>query len=63
MDLNEYASETLVRERSRELMAEARRLHAAGAAAPRRRLRVTLGTALIRAGAWLLREEAARLSA
>ncbi|MDR7593580.1 MAG: hypothetical protein QN132_11410 [Armatimonadota bacterium] len=63
MDLNEYVSETLVRERHRERLAEARRLHAVRAAAPRRRLRLALGTALLRAGAWLLRDEPARLQA
>ncbi|MCL6640544.1 MAG: hypothetical protein K6T92_04135 [Candidatus Rokubacteria bacterium] len=63
MDLNEYVSEALVRERHRELMAEARRLQVVRAAAPRRRLRAALGTALIRAGARLLRDEPAHLPA
>jgi hypothetical protein len=56
MDWNEYVTEALVRERQRTLVAEARRWRAA----PRRRLRLAVGTALIRAGAWLLRDESAR---
>jgi hypothetical protein len=57
MDLNEYTTGVLIKQRHAELMAEARRqalLRRGGQ--PRRPLRVTLGTALIRLGAWLLRE-------
>lgn len=58
MDFNEYAVVSMIKQRHAEMVAEARRdaiirEHTAG----RRVLRVTLGTALIRAGAWLLREE------
>jgi CRISPR/Cas system endoribonuclease Cas6 (RAMP superfamily) len=63
MNLNEYVSEALVRERHRELMLEARRIRVARAAAPRRRLRAALGAALIRLGARLLRDEPAHLPA
>jgi hypothetical protein len=58
MDLNEYTMGILIKQRHADLMAEARRhalLRRSGAA--RRPLRTMLGTALIRLGAWLLREQ------
>jgi hypothetical protein len=58
MDLNEYTMSALIKQRHAELVADARRQallrHRATA---RRPLRVRLGTALIRIGAWLLRED------
>jgi hypothetical protein len=53
MDINEYAMETLVRERLSTLRAAARQhaLSAPRASGPG--LRVRLGTALVRAGEWL----------
>jgi hypothetical protein len=57
MDFNEYTTAMLVRERHAEMVDAARRdalLRTAPTA--RRPLRAALGTALIRAGAWLLRE-------
>jgi hypothetical protein len=57
MDYNEYATIMLVRERHAELVAAARRdALARGPSGPRRTFRATLGTVLIRLGAWLLRE-------
>jgi hypothetical protein len=55
MDFNDFATHMLIKQRHAELLAEAR--HRA-LAPPRRtqRLRAAVGTALIRAGAWLLRE-------
>ncbi len=59
--LSEYAAMALVKERHRQLIAEARGDAILRARPPRgRRVRVSLGTALIRVGAWLLREEYAR---
>jgi hypothetical protein len=63
MDFNEYVCAALIRERRRELEAEAHRRSLARATRPRRRWRAALGTALVRAGGWLLREDAVRLSA
>jgi hypothetical protein len=58
MDLNEYTTSVLIKQRHAELMAEARRQALLRRRdTPRRPLRVRLGTALIRIGAWLLREE------
>ena len=57
MDFNEYAASYMLRERHAELIAAAHReALASQAGRPRRPLRVALGTALIRTGAWLLRE-------
>ncbi len=57
MEFNEYVTSWMVRERHAELTATARSAALARqASAPRRRLRVALGTALIRTGAWLLRK-------
>jgi hypothetical protein len=57
MDYNEYATIFLVRERHAELVAAARRESLIrGLSGPRRTVRATLGTVLIRLGAWLLRE-------
>jgi hypothetical protein len=58
MDLNEYTMGILIKQRHADLMAEAGRhalLRRSGTA--RRPLRTMLGTALIRLGAWLLREQ------
>lgn len=57
MDFNQYTASWMVRERHAELMAAARRQALIyEARRSRRSLRATLGTALIRAGAWLLRD-------
>lgn len=58
MDFDEYVALALIRQRHEELIAVARR-HALLRAVrtPRRPLRTALGAALIRAGAWLLREQ------
>lgn len=57
MDFNEYIGSWMVRERHAELMAAARRQALISEARrSRRSLRAMLGTALIRAGAWLLRD-------
>jgi hypothetical protein len=55
MDYNEFAADILIKQRHAELMAEARRRSLVPPRHPRP-LRATVGTALIRAGAWLLRE-------
>jgi hypothetical protein len=58
MDLNEYATAALIRQRHAEMVAVAHsEALAREARAARRPLRVTVGTTLIRAGAWLLRRE------
>ena len=58
MDFNEYTTVALVRERHAEMLEAARRESLLrGAPRPRRPLRAALGTALIRLGAWLLREQ------
>jgi hypothetical protein len=55
MDFNEFTVHWLIKQRHAELIAEAR--HRSLAPSRRARpLRATVGTALIRAGAWLLRE-------
>ena len=57
MEHNDYATRVLLKQRHDELMAAARKdamLRAAGV--HRRPLRAALGMALIRVGAWLLRE-------
>jgi hypothetical protein len=57
MEFNEYTASWMLRERHAELMAAARRQALVSQArGPRRPLRVSLGTALIRTGAWLLRD-------
>lgn len=57
MDFNEYTALMLVRDRHAEMLAAARRdALAKGATRPHRPFRATLGTVLIRLGAWLLRE-------
>lgn len=57
MDFNEYAMLMMVRERHADMVAAARRdALVKGATRPRRTFRATLGTVLIRLGAWLLRE-------
>jgi len=57
MDLNEYAAVEMVRDRHAELLRMAQREHLARRSAARRRWRMTVGTTLIRVGAWLLRDE------
>ena len=58
MDFNEYTTAALVRERHAEMIEAARReALRQTVTGPRRPLRTTLGTALIRLGAWLLREQ------
>jgi hypothetical protein len=57
MDGNEYLTIWLLRERHAAMLAEARRRALAERYGPARGpVRATLGTALIRLGAWLLRE-------
>lgn len=57
MDYNDYFVEWLVKQRLSEARARAGRVYlAAEAHRQRRPLRVTIGTALIHVGAWLLRE-------
>ena len=56
MDFNEYTMSVLIKQRHADLIAAARRdalRHSRDTL--RRPLRVTLGTTLIRLGAWLLR--------
>ncbi len=58
MDYHGYIASRLVRERHAELVAAARQQALASEArGPRRRWRSALGTALIRAGARLLRDD------
>ncbi len=57
MEFNDYFVERLVKERLAETRAAAARAHLLDRSRrPRRPLRVTVGTALVRAGAWLLGE-------
>ncbi|MBI4247472.1 MAG: hypothetical protein HY614_09835 [Candidatus Rokubacteria bacterium] len=57
MEFNDHFVEWLVKQRLTERRADAQRYHLLSKLKrPRRPLRVALGTALIRAGAWLLRE-------
>lgn len=57
MEFNDYFVEWMVKQRLTERRADAQRYHLLSQLTRRRRpLRVVLGTALIRAGAWLLRE-------
>ncbi|HEY7366197.1 MAG TPA: hypothetical protein VIE37_19020 [Methylomirabilota bacterium] len=58
MDFNEYTMMWLIKQRHAE-MAEAARRHTLVARVPPRsgRLRLALGTTLIRMGAWLLRRQ------
>jgi hypothetical protein len=56
MDYDEYAATLLVKQRHAELMAEVRRRSLLQHRRRPQSLRVTLGAALIRAGAWLMRE-------
>lgn len=64
MDYNEYYIAWLIKQRVSELQAAARRAALLrDVPLPRHPLRVALGTALIRLGAWLLREEYASPSA
>ena len=64
---NDYATQVLIKQRHAALLEEARReavLRIVRASkAPRRSLRVTIGTGLIRWGAWLLRERYPSVSA
>ena len=55
MDYDEYALTFLIKQRHAELMAEARRRSLLQYRQRSQPLRVALGTALIRAGAWLMR--------
>jgi hypothetical protein len=59
MDFNEYTVTWLVRERLRELEAEARRERLAACArrTSHRRLRVVLGVVLVRLGSRLMQDE------
>jgi hypothetical protein len=59
MDFNEYTVTWLVRQRLRELEAEAQRERLAARArrTSRRRLRVVLGVVLVRLGSRLMRDE------
>lgn len=59
MDFNEYTVTWLLRERRRELEAEAQRRRLAGRTprTPRRRLWVVLGVVLVRVGSRLMRDE------
>jgi hypothetical protein len=66
-ECNEYATQVLIKQRHAELLEEAHRealLRLVKASKPpRRSLRVTIGTGLIRWGAWLLRERYPSVSA
>ncbi len=63
MEYNEYATQILIKQRHEEMRAAAHREALAREAGVRRRsLRSTLGTALIRWGAWLLREKYPEIS-
>jgi len=56
MEFNEYATQALIKQRHDEMIAAARSEAVVRAMKPRRRpVRVAVGTALIRLGAWLLR--------
>jgi len=58
MDFNEYATMWLIKQRHAETMEAARRHALLSQARPQSgRLRLALGTVLIRLGAWLLRRE------
>lgn len=57
MDFSEYLAMRLVKDRLREMQVAAERERLAHQARPRRGLRVSVGTVLIRLGAWLLRQE------
>jgi hypothetical protein len=58
MDFNEYTAMWLIKQRHAEMIESARRQALANRARPRdSRVRLALGTALIRIGAWLLRRE------
>ncbi len=58
MDFNEYTMTWLIRQRHAEMVEAARRYALVKQAPPRAgRLRLALGTVLIRMGAWLLRRE------
>jgi hypothetical protein len=58
MDFNEYTMSVLIKQRHADLLAAARReALLRSLSPPRRPLRAALGTALIRLGAWLLREQ------
>jgi len=58
MDFNEYTTMWLIKQRHAEMMEVARRQALLRQARPQSgRLRLALGTALIRVGAWLLRRE------
>jgi hypothetical protein len=58
MDLNEYTTTALLRERHAEMVEAARRAALLrGVETGPHPLRTALGTALIRLGAWLLREQ------
>jgi hypothetical protein len=58
MDLNEYTMTWLIRQRHAELLEAARHYALMRRVRPRfGRLRLALGTVLIRMGAWLLRRE------
>ncbi len=64
MDYSDYAATLLIKQRHAELIEAARRQALAQRLPRRRPLRTALGTALIRAGAWLIGErEAPRRSA
>ena len=57
MDLNEYTLMLLLQDRHTDMVAAAQRdALLRGATRPRRPFRAALGTALMRLGAWLLRE-------
>ena len=63
MEYNEYATQILIKQRHEEMREAAHReALAREAAPPRRPLRSALGTALIRWGAWLLREKYPQMS-
>lgn len=58
MDFNEYTAMWLIKQRHAEMIDAARRQSLASQAPQREnRLRLAVGTALIRAGAWLLRRQ------
>jgi hypothetical protein len=58
MDFNEYTAMWLIKQRHAEMLEAARRYALLKHVPPRTsRLRLALGTALIRLGAWLLRRQ------
>jgi hypothetical protein len=59
MDFNEYTTMWLIKQRHADLLDAARRQAIAERVRPRHhgRVRLVVGTALIRVGAWLLRRE------